>query len=95
MADGALSFPFRLTPQGCAATAPYGSDQEVEELIAALTLTTAGERPMEPDFGIPDPTWVGITLNDLETGVAEFGPPGVSIESLEEDPLTEAQSAYV
>ncbi len=95
MADGVISFPFRLTPQGHVATALHGSDQEVEELLAALVLTHIGERPMEPDFGIPDPTWVGITLNDVETGLAEFGPPGVTIDSLDEEPLTDTQSSYV
>lgn len=95
MADGVLSFPFRLTSQGHAAVAPYGSDQEVEEAIAALTLTLAGERPMEPEFGISDPTWGGITLNSIQTGVADFGPDGITILDVEQEVLTEAQSAYV
>lgn len=91
---GVLSFPFSLTPQGHAATTPHGSDQEIEEAIAVLTLTLAGERIMAPEFGISDPTWGSLSLNDLETGIADYGPAGVVIHSLEEEPLTETQSAY-
>lgn len=95
MADGVLSFPFRISPQGEAVTAPYGSDQEVEEALALLVLTLAGERVMHPDYGVPDPTWAGITENDIQSGVLEYGPSGIEIESLDERPLDETTSTYV
>lgn len=94
MADGILSFPARLTSQGYFATAPYGSDQEIEEALAVLTLTHLGERPMEPDFGIPDPVWGAITLNDVETGLEEYGPEGVVVVDIVENVLDETTSSY-
>lgn len=94
MATGSLSIPFRVTAQGPVATAPYGSDQEIDEAIASLTLTHLGERIMEPDYGITDPTWNGITVNDVETGIQEYGPQGANIVAIQEDVINESQSAY-
>ncbi|GAA1812204.1 hypothetical protein [Nesterenkonia flava] len=94
MTQGVLSFPFRFTPQGSAAIAPFGSDQEVEEAIAVLTLTKVGERVMEPDFGINDPTWNGISPGDIETGLSTYGPEGIQVEDVEEQVISETQSAY-
>lgn len=95
MAEGVLSFPFRLTPQGEAAIAPYGSDQEVREAIAALTLTHLGERLLSPEFGITDPAWNGIDPNDVQAGLDNYGPVGVTVTGVEEEPVTETQTAYV
>ena len=74
-----MSFPFRFTASGQVAVVPPGSDQEVDELLAVLCLTTAGERIMEPEFGLSDPDWLGITESDVITGVQEFGPEGIEI----------------
>lgn len=95
MTEGVLSFPFRLTPQGEAAIAPYGSDQEVREAIAALTLTYLGERLLSPEFGITDPAWNGIDPNDVQAGLDNYGPVGVTVTGVEEEPVTETQTAYV
>ena len=74
-----ISFPFRYTTTGEVATVLPGSDQEVHELLAVLCLTTAGERIMEPEFGLSDPDWTGITESDVITGVEDFGPEGITI----------------
>lgn len=95
MAEGVLSFPFRITPQGEAAVAPYGSDQEVDEAIAALTLTHLGERLLSPEFGITDPAWNGIDPNDVQSGLDEYGPIGISVTGVEEEPVNQTQMAYV
>ena len=61
--SGTIRFPFRLTPSGQIATAPYGSDQEINDAIAAIVLTDIGERPLSPGFGVTDP--VGLAIGDV------------------------------
>lgn len=90
-----MSFPPRLTPQGTFATTPYGSDEAVDEAIAVLTLTRVGERIMVPDYGIHDPVFAGLTIGDIQTGISEYGPEGVAIESLDETPISETRSRYI
>lgn len=63
---GVLRFPFRLTPSGQVSTATYGSDEEINDAIAAIVLTDIGERPLSPSFGITDP--VGMAINDIDVG---------------------------
>lgn len=63
---GTIRFPFRLTQSGQVATAPYGSEQEVNDAIAAIVLTDIGERPLAPGFGITDP--VSQAINDVDMG---------------------------
>lgn len=90
----AFSFPFRVNPQGGVATVEPGSDQEVDELLAVLCLTSAGERVMEPDYGIPDPDWRGISESDVISGVEEYGPEGIEIVAVTEEQVSASQSAY-
>lgn len=89
---GILSFPFRLDPTGRAATVQPGSDGETDEAIAVLVLTMAGERPMAPMFGIPDPAFAGLSMSDIQVGLDQFGPANVRIISLETTPRNENQS---
>lgn len=89
MADGVLAFPFRVDRQGHVATTERGSDAEVEEAIAVLTMTVAGERPMTPTYGVPDPTFVGLTLSDVAAGVSDWGPGGVTVVSVDAVPESE------
>jgi hypothetical protein len=92
MADGALSFPFRLTSTGSVATVVRGSDAEIEEAIAELVLTTIGERPMRPSYGVPDPAFAGLHVGDVQVGLDEHGPDGVSILGVAQTPLNNTQS---
>lgn len=62
--SGTIRFPFRLALNGQIACAPYGSDQEVNDAIAATILTDIGERPLTPNFGVTDP--VGQSINDID-----------------------------
>lgn len=82
MTDGVISYPFRLTPQGTAATTDYGSDREVEEAIAVLILTQVGERAMVPEYGVPDPAYAGLHVGDLQTGLDTYGPAGVKVSDV-------------
>jgi hypothetical protein len=93
MADGALSFPFRLTPTGSAATVVRGSDAEIDEAVAVLVLTTIGERPMRPTYGVPDPAFAGLYEGDVQVGLDEHGPQGVIVVGIETTPVNNSQVA--
>lgn len=69
-----LSFPFRVTASGAAATVEQDSDEQKADLLAALILTRPGERDLVPGFGVPDPTFVGIDVAAVEGAAAVFGP---------------------
>lgn len=93
MANGALSFPFRLTPTGTVATVAPGSDAEVDEAIAVLCLTGLGERHMRPTFGIPDPVFAGgLFIGDIQVGLNEHGPEGVTITDLKMTPINNTKT---
>jgi len=93
MADGALSFPFRLTPTGSVATVVRGSDAEIDEAIAELVLTTIGERPMRPTYGVPDPAFAGLFVGDVQVGLDEHGPQGITVVGVDSTPINNSQAA--
>ncbi|WNN95981.1 baseplate wedge protein [Arthrobacter phage Hirko] len=93
MADGALSFPFRLTPTGSVATVVRGSDAEIDEAIAEAVLTIIGERPMRPTYGVPDPAFAGLYVGDVQVCLDEHGPQGVTIVSIDSTPINNSQEA--
>ncbi|WP_427017884.1 hypothetical protein ACQCSX_04515 [Pseudarthrobacter sp. P1] len=92
MADGVISFPFRVDRQGHIAVAGHGTDREIDEAIAVLTLTLLGERPMTPAFGIPDPAFSGLHPGDVQVALDEHGPAGVTITSIAQEPLNDLQA---
>jgi hypothetical protein len=69
-----LSYPFRITPAGSVATVEQDSDDQKEELLAAIVLTRPGERDLVPGFGVPDPTFNGIDVAAVEGATTVFGP---------------------
>lgn len=85
-----LSHPFRLLPNGSAATVESDSPEGDVEGVAHLALTIRGERPLEPGYGIGDPTFAGLEPADLATGLAIYG-PDVDVRSIE----TEIEDAAV
>lgn len=89
MANGALSFPFRLTPTGAAATVVRGSDTEIDEAIAVLALTVIGERRMRPGYGVPDPGFGGLHLGDIQVGLDAHGPAGITVLSIRKTVMTD------
>ena len=92
MSNGPLSFPFRIGPDGVAATVGKGTDAEVDEAIGVLALTHLGERPMEPRFGVPDPAFAGLNTGDIQVGLDMFGPTGITVVSVETTPVTDTYS---
>jgi hypothetical protein len=69
-----LSFPFRITLSGTAATVEHGSDAEITELLAVAALTTPGERIVVPTFGVDDPVFIGFDVASLQRHCNDFGP---------------------
>lgn len=94
--------PFRFGPNGRVITADQDSDELIESrLYAAITTRAAdgdnpGERPLTPGFGIPDPLGQGLNADTIRACVAQFGPPGVTIVSVETDMVDDStQTARV
>lgn len=92
MAEGIISYPFRLTAQGTVAVTGYGTDQEVEEAIAVLILTESGERPMYPTFGVPDTGFAGLSPGDVQVGLNVFGPSGIIVTGVDLVPVNDTQA---
>lgn len=80
-----LSFPLRLLPNGEIATVEQRSADGDREAIVQLVLTRLGERPLNPGFGMPDPTFGGFEPTALAAALAIFGPP-VRLTSVEVSP---------
>lgn len=76
-----FSYPFRITPNGSIATVEQYSSQYTAEQIAMITLTEKGERQLIPNFGLVDPTFLGVNVGDLSLQVSLYG-PDVSISNL-------------
>lgn len=92
MSDGVLSFPFRLTSTGAAATVGYGTDAEIDEAIGILTQTHLGERPMAMGYGILDPTFHGLDTGDIQVGLNDYGPAGITVAKITTTPHSETMS---
>lgn len=69
-----LSHPLRLLPNGEIATVTQDGDAANAEHLATLCLTEIGERPLEPGFGITDPTFTGFEPGEVVAGVDLYGP---------------------
>lgn len=69
-----LSYPFRILPNGAAASVDQGSDEANAEQIGVLALTRIGERALVPTFGVEDPAFGSVTMGDLVAGITMFGP---------------------
>lgn len=52
--SGTLSHPFRIDGTGAIATAAEGSARQAAELAGHVAATVLGERPLAPDYGMPD-----------------------------------------
>ena len=68
-----LAHPLRIDSSGAIATVEQGSLAQAAHLAQAVASTVVGERQLAPDFGIPDPTGVGVTAEALiaAVGLAE------------------------
>lgn len=76
-----LAYPFRLRPDGSAATVTDGTDDAYRQEIALLCLTRKGERPLVPDYGTTDPVADLLDVAELNAALATFG-PAVTIDDV-------------
>lgn len=88
-----ISHPFRLAPDGTVATVDEDSAAAAEEAILVLLTTRKGERPLVPAFGITDPVFGRLSLAEVNLGLADFGPAGVSIDGYDSEWLDDRREA--
>lgn len=79
-----LAHPFRLDGSGAVATVEQGSLIHAAQLAQAVVATVVGERELAPDFGIPDPTGRGVSVEGIVAaiGICE---PDLTVVSVEVD----------
>ena len=68
-----LRLPLTAGPQGLA-TVEVDSDEDVAQSVALLLDTRPGERRSVPEYGLPDPLFIGVDL-DVVAGVVEEWEP--------------------
>jgi len=64
-----LSFPFRVGQFGAALTVEQGNETYYKEQIGCLLLTKQGERPIRPNFGMPDIVFSGFQYSSFQSQV--------------------------
>lgn len=75
VAEPCLAWPFRMaTDESHVAFVEQDTPEEVEQCVALVLATRPGEFPDEPDFGLPDPTFVegGIAEADLTAVIRKW-----------------------
>jgi hypothetical protein len=75
-----LAHPLRLDGSGSIATIDQGSTMQAAQLAQAVVSTVTGERELAPDFGIPDPTGVGVSAETLLAAMAVCEPDLTLVE---------------
>lgn len=83
-----ISHPFRVLSNGSVATSDQGGTDSNMEQIAMFIMTIRGERVMVPEFGLRDATFGVIEPGEISTGVHIYGPPDVSIDTVDVLPTT-------
>lgn len=69
-----LSHPIRLDSAGSMVTIEDGSDRHAAELAGVIVATGAAERPLAPEYGIPDPTASGVSADVIASSVSRCEP---------------------
>lgn len=60
-----FAHPLRIDAGGSFATVEQGGTAQAGQLAKAVVATFVGERPLAPDFGIPDPTGKGVGADSI------------------------------
>lgn len=84
-----LSHPFRLLPDGSAATVEQDTDEANAEQLAVLLLTRPGERDLAPGYGVSDPAFAGVDPSEVVAAVNAFG-PDVTVTAVTSRPRDDA-----
>ena len=69
-----FQLPLRLLPTGSFAVVDQGTVEEIAQNVATILATPLGSRIEVPDFGIPDPTFVGASSAAVLAAVNEWEP---------------------
>ena len=69
-----ISHPLRLDNAGAVVTIEEGTDRQAAELAGAVVATTAGERGLAPDYGLPDPVGSGVSAGIIAAAVTRCEP---------------------
>ncbi len=67
-----LQIPFALAADGSAMVVEQDTEAEVIQSVAMLVGTRPGTRLVAPSYGIPDPTFAGISPVVLQTAVTKW-----------------------
>lgn len=59
-----LAVPFRLDRRGAARTVEQDTGEDIVSCVRVLLDTRPGERAMVPDYGLADPTFGYLEIND-------------------------------
>ena len=69
-----LAFPFRVAPNGSAATVEADTDDAYAQELAILLGTRLGERPLAPEYGVDDATFGELDEAQVVAAVEAFMP---------------------
>lgn len=64
-----FAHPLRLDGSGGIATVEQGSLAEAAQSALAVAATPLGERPLAPQFGLPDPVGAGVDADTLTAAI--------------------------
>lgn len=67
-----LSLPIVVNANGRLSTVVQGSPQEIAQSLALLVSTVPGERRSVPDYGVPDPVFGGVDVDEISAAAAEW-----------------------
>lgn len=85
-----LLHPFTLTVSGRVATADQGSDEYIDSQMRVVVGTRLGERQMQPAYGVPDPAFTELAVDDIQTCLDRYGPDGVRVAQLRLDQVDDS-----
>lgn len=80
-----LAFPLRLGPGGFLVTVDQDSDAEIAGCMATILLWPQGTRELDPEFGLPDQSFLdgGADLDEIREALLTQEPR--AIESVVQD----------
>lgn len=82
-----LSHPLRFDSSGALVTIDDGSDRHAAELGGVIIATGSGERPLAPEYGMPDPTASGVSADIVAAAVTRCEPE-LTVTAASVDPST-------
>lgn len=81
-----ITYPVAFAPTGFV-SAEQGSDDDVGSSIATVVLWPLGTRPLNPDFGMPDESFLagGADLEEIRAAIVANEPRAASLEIVQDD----------